>query len=313
NQNTERLEGSKWGKGHKDYFFFFHTVLWAFLPWCLFTYDAYVRRVIALVKSRFAKRAHLELAIPGLITIIFIIISSSGYQLPHYLNILFPAFAILTAANLVEKSQPSQNPKLMRIYLYVQYFVTVVCLIIILVANIWSFPVQSAVTAVLAAAAFGAMIMVVLREPVVLKKLVAMSVLLMVFVNVLLNGNFYPQLVQFQPGYVLSDNETVKNIPQNQVYFYNDHSYCFDFYLGALHPYIDVHGIENELQKGHPVWVYTKQEYLSELTGSGFQIGQTIMAKDYHTTRLKKEFMNPKTRPQTLGMSMLVELTGVGR
>ena len=52
-QNTERLEGTNFGAGQKDYFFYFHTMLWAFLPWCIITYYAIGSRLKELWKVKF--------------------------------------------------------------------------------------------------------------------------------------------------------------------------------------------------------------------------------------------------------------------
>lgn len=79
-------------KGSGDPFFYFHTVLWAFLPWSLLLYAAILR------KPR--RRVPGDLICLGGAVASFVVFSLSRFQLPHYLNILFPFFSILTASYL---------------------------------------------------------------------------------------------------------------------------------------------------------------------------------------------------------------------
>jgi len=44
-QSFERLSGEGIGKNSSDYFFFFHTFLWVFLPWSVIGVIAYARRI----------------------------------------------------------------------------------------------------------------------------------------------------------------------------------------------------------------------------------------------------------------------------
>ncbi|HVZ57721.1 MAG TPA: glycosyltransferase family 39 protein [Chitinophagaceae bacterium] len=81
------------GKGSP--LFFFHTLLWAFAPWSLLCYAAVVR-VLQRVR-RAGSRAVPEWFTWSGAALGFIMFSLSRFQLPHYTNILFPFFAILTA------------------------------------------------------------------------------------------------------------------------------------------------------------------------------------------------------------------------
>ncbi len=84
-------------RGSGDPLFYFHTLLWAFLPWSLLLYAAIFERCRNW--KRYRMQAIAGDAIPlGAALISFIMFSVSRFQLPHYLNILFPFFAILTAA-----------------------------------------------------------------------------------------------------------------------------------------------------------------------------------------------------------------------
>ncbi|HEY4285487.1 MAG TPA: glycosyltransferase family 39 protein [Puia sp.] len=91
-------------KGAGDPFFYFHTLLWAFLPWSLILYAAIVQKCRRSVGG--SGTGHLRRNVMGDYICLgaalasFIVFSLSRFQLPHYLNILFPFFSILAAGYL---------------------------------------------------------------------------------------------------------------------------------------------------------------------------------------------------------------------
>ncbi len=306
-QNFERLDGKHWGKGHKDYFFFFHTMLWAFLPWCLLTYISFLSRVAYFIKTRFTYIKRAEFLTVGTIIIIFAIISSSGYQLPHYLNILFPFFAVLTAGQLMAKQENHQE-KTLRSYLYIQYFTAIVILIIVTVVNVWYFPVHSYIIVLLAMLFLGVIIFVIINEKAVLTKMVVVSTLIIAFGNVLINGNAYQQLLNYQAGIGLAQIINRNHIPKHQVYNYAAHSTTLDFYTQHLTPTIGNTGISQKRTDGQPVWLYTDESGLQDLLNSGFKTDRIYKDIDYGITRLTFRFLNPDTRARVLGLNYLVKV-----
>ncbi|GAC1303753.1 MAG: glycosyltransferase family 39 protein [Mucilaginibacter sp.] len=80
-------------KASGSIFFYLHTLLWAFAPWCLLFYYA----VYSDIKTFFSgqKRAEYYSLCGGLI--LLLLFSLSRFQLPFYTNAVFPLFAIITA------------------------------------------------------------------------------------------------------------------------------------------------------------------------------------------------------------------------
>ena len=79
-----------------SYFFFLHTLLWAFAPWCVLFYGSLFVTIKKIVK-RIAMPEYVCISGAGLMLFIF---SISAFQLPFYTNILFPFFSIITAVFL---------------------------------------------------------------------------------------------------------------------------------------------------------------------------------------------------------------------
>jgi hypothetical protein len=74
-------------------FFYVHTLLWAFAPWCLVFYYAVFKSIKQIVQR---KRLDEYYALSGGI-LLLLLFSLSRFQLPFYTNTIFPLFAIVTA------------------------------------------------------------------------------------------------------------------------------------------------------------------------------------------------------------------------
>jgi 4-amino-4-deoxy-L-arabinose transferase-like glycosyltransferase len=106
-------------KGSGDKFFFLHTLLWAFAPWSLLLYAGIGKAVWENWQNRRPATSHQPSAtnhriIPEYITLCgslasVALFSLSAFQLPHYTNIIFPFFAIITAWFLVSLSEKAQR------------------------------------------------------------------------------------------------------------------------------------------------------------------------------------------------------------
>lgn len=76
-----------------DLFFYLHTLLWAFAPWCLLFYYAVYKNLKRILFKR--KLAEYYTISGGLL--LLTLFSLSRFQLPFYTNAIFPLFAIITA------------------------------------------------------------------------------------------------------------------------------------------------------------------------------------------------------------------------
>ena len=85
-------------KGSGDPSYFFHVVLWAFLPWSLWLYFAAGTRVRDAIKKVPSPWGGRELHVWGGALLTMLVFTASRSQLPHYLNIVFPFFALGVAA-----------------------------------------------------------------------------------------------------------------------------------------------------------------------------------------------------------------------
>ncbi len=134
NQSIERFTGQMGNDGKHDYFFFFHSFLWAFAPWSIIAYLAIAGRI-----KNFLYRRD-EWLTSGVFITILLVVSFSGFKLPHYLNIVFPTTAVLVASFILEKKE---NLKWIKMFHRIQFVIVVILLLLIAFINTWAFPVKS--------------------------------------------------------------------------------------------------------------------------------------------------------------------------
>ena len=123
--NVGRITGS-YLKSINDPFYYFHNILYLFLPWSLLFFTSVFLEFKMLVKNRF--RSNEYFTFTG-IWIFFIILSSASFQLPSYIFSIVPLIAVLTA-KWVDISLDKKT-KLFRIFFTIQNIVVALFLILV--------------------------------------------------------------------------------------------------------------------------------------------------------------------------------------
>lgn len=293
-QNTERFEGDAFGADAKnDYLFFFHSFLWAFAPWSVLAFIALFNRLKKL-RSR-----QCEWFTPGTIIPIALILTFSGFKLPHYLNIIFPAAAVLTAGWIQQLAQrQGQKP-----YAITQLVVCSLLLIAVGLLNAWAFPVHEIWIII------GFLLLVVVTY-LLLKngaagwpRIITGSVLTSVLVWFLLNTNFYPKLLTYQAGNELAQ-KVMEDIGGANVYQQPGlRAFSFDFYTATLAKPLP----DSVFGAAQPVWLLADTAGL-RAARTKYTIGRTIRHRDFSVTQLNGTFINPATRQKALSELILAEV-----
>ena len=295
-QVFERYEGNSFGKAaSKDYFFFFHTFLWAFAPWSVLTYIAFVGRLKSFISRK------TEWLTIGTFPVIALIVTFSGFKLPHYINIIFPVCAVLTAGFLLEKIDQKEFIK--RLFT-VQIIVVVLCLAVATIVNTWAFPVDNFLIALIAIAFLIGGILTVKRLHSFLQKLIVLSAFASIVIFYLLNSSFYPQLLTYQAGNELAMDSRDKVNPKDVFLHRSLYSPSFEFYSRELRKDFS----DSAFHQNNTVWVLTDRLSFDSLKKQGYPILQTYPHYDYNIGTMSLQFINPNTRKQTLDSLFLVRV-----
>lgn len=94
--NTGRISGKIKGNS-TDYFFYFHTALYIFLPWGVLFFVALFFEFKEQFKRKWKISETEELFSLGGITLYWIVISVARAKAPHYFMVISPFMAILSA------------------------------------------------------------------------------------------------------------------------------------------------------------------------------------------------------------------------
>lgn len=265
-------------KGEGDPFFFLHTTLWAFFPWSIAFFaslGAGMRRLFALPEK------------VTLITLVvtFSLFSFSKFQLPHYLNIVFPFMSILTAHYLV--SLPIKFEKAWNIITISIIFVTVSSVIFLSHYSIPSlpWPVTVGITILLLASFFS----VRFTLPNLSILALVTSFILYAFINLC----FVPVLMRYQAGSEAAFfwRDHAPNVP---IVMLNQDSSCsFDFYAPCDVRHLSLEELTHEPAKP---FLFCHEKFIDSLKARNIRVDPVKSFPFYKVSQPSVKFMNYKTR-----------------
>jgi 4-amino-4-deoxy-L-arabinose transferase-like glycosyltransferase len=288
-------------KGHGDPFFFVHTALWAFLPWSLLMFAAVFQFLKKGIKNI---NGHEWYCISGAL-LTFLLFSASRFQLPHYLNIVFPFFAILTAqyiyhagsAQTIRAMGITQTSVISLLFLLIctlQYFFKpdifswfTLATLLILLAILLFFPDEISFS-------FN-------------QKIIFRSVVASFIVNLYLNLSFYPSLMKYQAGSeaaVWINHHNTGKLPV--MVLGDDYVTAFEFYIDQPATLTGIDG--KGLLPGKPFILYATAEMIKSLEAKGWQIKMLNTYQRYWVSRLKPSFLNKSTRQKELTVTEVVQV-----
>ncbi len=284
--------------GERNPVLYLHVVVWAFLPWSIPLFAAIYDAIRKLISRRPQTAEYFNLS-GGLLT--FLLFSMSEFQLPHYLNIIFPFFAIITSAYLLGLTTPA----------------TVLC------ANIWQWIFVGIVLFACVALqllvqpghwvgpatllGIAALLLLYLQkkswEQWYAKHIVTLATASLFF-NLYLNGYIVPALMKFQAGsemaFYLNSHYPGRPVMQPG----NNYSFALDFYLQAPATLIDMSSLrEGRLPLG--ALVYAPASLLRPLSDK-FQVLHRMA--NFPVSRPTLKFLNAATREQAMGETWLVQV-----
>ncbi|MFI8604369.1 ArnT family glycosyltransferase [Cellulophaga baltica] len=303
-QSFERMSGEGIGKNSSDYFFFFHTFLWVFLPWTVIGLLAYYCRVKTFIKLKFAYKPKYEFLTLGGITLIFILISFAQFKLPHYLNIIIPLFAILTASYLHSLNVHSQD-RTIKIILGIQYFIFGLIFVVVSLFCFYVFEFESVISYILFAVAGVIGVYFTLKREAYAIRIVTIAALASVLINSVLNFHFYPNLLEYQAGSAMAKVISKNDIPVDKIFkLSEEHTWSLDFYNQKPVQITKVDALEDSEDS----WVYISEEELLQLRDIGFDWDQQYEVDDFRITRLQGRFLNPATRKKVIKHKYLIHI-----
>jgi hypothetical protein len=291
-------------KGAGDKFFFLHTLLWAFLPWSLPLYIGVGKALVALIKRQNPLPEYVSLG-SGLAT--FALFSLSGFQLPHYLNIVFPFYAILTAQFLV-----SLKPVNLRRWTVAQSIIGLLLVVLIVAVLFVVKPAKLGIA--LSWVIIITLATITLFRQTTMLSLVGRMVGAMLVLAGVLNLFLYPTFMQYQAGLTAARfvNEQPMLAKRPTVLYgpgtFGESSWSYEFYAHAPTQYIREDSVLRQMSSRRAVQVFTTNTYADSLEMRGFRVRRIAIFPYFHISQLTADFLNYDTRATTLKPYVLVEV-----
>jgi len=303
-QSFERMSGEGVGKNSSDYFFFVHTFLWVFLPWTVLGVVGYWWRAKAFYKMKLQYHSSFEFLTWGGISLIFFIISFAQFKLPHYMNIMMPLYAILTASYVHSLHRYTKN-KAIKGLLGIQYFILAVVFIFSLLICFHVFKFEHYGKYVLLITTFIVIIYFCLKQEAPYIRLITLSVYASLLLNGVMNLHFYPSLLEYQGGSEMARKVAENGISTDNLYKFTErHTWALDFYNRQPIKILPL----SQLKEKKDVWVYANTKELEALRTAGVDWDKQLTVDQFRITRLQLKFLNPSTRYKKLNKMHLVHL-----
>jgi 4-amino-4-deoxy-L-arabinose transferase-like glycosyltransferase len=300
-QSFGRLTGENEWVDSTSYFYFVHTFLWSYLPWTIFALFALVTGFRDLFRGRSS-----EIITLGGFTLAFIAFSMSQYKLPHYLYVVFPLISVLTAQKLLLllNTGPVLSKKLI---LGLQVFVSALLWSGAVMISIFVFPLQNVFLMIILALAFVRVIYLLLRGKGAFQKYIVTTTISILFLNLLLNTYFYPELLKYQAGTQMAHYIKEKEIPLDDFYWFHVQSQTTEYYLRHISPDYDPVLVDD-----YPVYLCTIPGWKEYLEEHGYEVELVKEFRQFPVTQLSLKFLNKNTRETSLDKFYLIRVLSEG-
>lgn len=306
-QSFERLAGNRSMVSSPEFSFFYHTLLWAILPWSLLVYASVFGRIKYFAQLRFKPVKNLEALTLGCILIMFHIMSASQFKLPHYLNILFPLFAVLLASYL-DNLERNNKFKLLQRFAVTQYILVAILMAAAFVFNLWFFPVSTFFSLCGAVILLATVLYVMLLKKPVLYRIIVPSATAILFLSFLLNTNFYPKLMGYQSGNTIARFANKNNIPFQKIQAYKTFTYSLDFYLQQSTPVLLPAQILAKNNAGQRFYMVVYGPDTASFNQLQLNATKIFATPQFRVSQLNGNFLNPATRRQVIDSAYLMRI-----
>jgi hypothetical protein len=278
-------------------------MLWSFLPWIIFFLTGLLFEVIGLIKNRGKLSDQQEWMTAGGFIITYCILGRSQAQLPHYIFIVFPLAAIITAKFLYRLYFTKELPVLGKILSGFHIFIFTLLWLLVIVLMAYPFAGIPKFVAGLAGLSLMFMLAMLFSKKENMPAILRISFFTIIGVNFFLNMAFYPTLLKFQMGSNAAEFINKQGISKDKVAMYGtDFGHSFHFYGQHIFPLKMI----DSLQPGDIV-VAPKDSLISLQN----HFGKTKVLYNgwsYGVTQLSLPFLNPETREKELGKYVIVYL-----
>ena len=304
-QSFGRYTGENVFNEMNHFTFLLENMLWSFLPWVFIFLMALVLSVKDIIQSKFKLQSHQEFIAAGGFIATYCMLARSQAQLPHYIFVVLPLAAVVTAKGLHTLYFSEGFLKLQKVLLYFHGFIFTLLWAAVLMIVLFVFtdmPLYIKLAATLGSVYY---LYLLFRYKGQTPKFISLALYTILGVNFILNTSFYPRLLKFELGVSAASFINENKLPKNNVYLYQiDESRALHFY--GNHSFERI--FDSSLLKPQQMLI-TKASSLPALQQK-FP-GSTILHKNayFGVSMLTLPFLNPVTRDKEVTPYIIVTLS----
>lgn len=285
-QSFGRITGENRWKDDSTVLFFTHELLWQLLPWTLFVLIGIWKSIRALIR----RKALPEYASLAGAVLTFTALSFSQFKLPHYLYVALPLFAVMAARELHANDHRwvRRGQSLVLLLFWSALLVMAWC---VFPETRWPF------VGIVIAAGIAAVFRY--RQAGGRRGPFEASFWLMVAVGLVLNGQFYPNLLAYQANAKVGQWAAAKGLDREHLFGLQVSGGALDYYAG--YPVSWLSNAEEARAVVAPgVAIYTDALRRQELLEAGLVPRNELHIKGFPAQRLSVPFLMPASRAGVL-------------
>ena len=288
--------------------FLLENMLWSFLPWILFFLVAILIRFRDIIVSRFWLKQNQEWISMGGFVLTYCVLARSQAQLPHYIFVVYPLAAIVTAVFLHQLFFTKEF-RILKIVLQ-SFHLFIFALLWTLAIVAMRIPFKEVSMYIVGLSIVGALFYIVLLffagKWVPVPSTLVLCFYTVISVNFLLSGNFYPNLLKYQMGNMAADYINESGLQKKNIYVYGPlDSRALHFYGQHIfeHRYTSSNATENDI-------LIASSDSIQSLKLKFPNLKLLHKGPNFSVSMLTPEFLNPATRDKLMSYYAVVDLDG---
>ena len=290
-----------------DHLFFLYTLLLALLPWS----GLFYLMIFRSIKTYDGALALNWITLPT-IALTMLAFSLSDLKSPHYINILFPMMALFMA----DQISRMVDTRWERCLAVLQKCIYLLLYVVIAVIGLWVFPFESHAVKIGFIVVLAIFLLWMLCSRLSIRPMVLHGVFVAAVLFAFLNLYFYPKLLTYQAGTVLSyrvnhaEEVFEYSIDPDAIEQYSTkYSYSMSMGLGrVMTNYYDPDEVGRPRFPSSVKYLMVDHDALNKLIYNNVVFDVMTQSIDYHITMLTPKFLNPETRAEELSLVYLLRL-----
>ena len=302
-QSFGRYTGENYYHEMSHFTFLLENMFWTFLPWILCFLPALFFAVKDIVVKKFKLGPGEEWISTGGFIVTYCILARSQAQLPHYIFVVFPLVAIITAKFLHRLFCTDELKAWRKPILIIHAVIFLILWMAVVALMKFPFPSISWLILVMAILGLCQCVRLIVSKNTTMHPFLRAAFFTVIGVNFFLNLAFYPHLLEYQLGNKVADVIHEKKLDKSRMVQYNiDLSRALAFYAQQIIPFKE----QGALKKDDIV--ITRAESIPALKQQ-FPAMQTIFEGTYYgVSMLSLPFLNPATREKEVTKYAIIQL-----